>query len=660
MVLTLIRLKNFCGFQDYKIDIDPLTILVGPNNGGKTTVLRAIQLIEACLGSTVNGIGPRATELGKKLNSLERTFTQNVKARQQNIENYRSAGIHNASEIITKLQSEIDGLTKDYERNKANAQEEILKKRHSLDAVSKRLLPQKRESLFYKNDSDKPASVTLEFSNTDSAKISIAVSFHLGDTFDFQIQRDGTDILLASEEVRWDTLKNITAFSSAFLPPLPVVAKQEQIKSWPEVERAIQEGNFYDVWRNQVHWLSDGKAPEEFQRVADGISRLLPGISLLTPSRSRDSNPVVNISYVEEGERRDISEAGAGTRSLIALSCTLLLGEESLLLLDEPDAHLHLSVQRALASLLSDQSLVARQIIVASHSPDIIETVPIEALRWIDRHESEARKCNDVGLALADLGAISHKTALLISEKPAILYFEGTPDKNVLRKLLERAGLSSLEEKCHFDILDGCGDSKHLAIFARFLHHHQGKEVRLGCILDADYSTMDAEYAEVNGILTCKLPCTELENLLLLDTKAIFEAANESARRRLEYIKGGQKIPTLDEINNAIDEVTKTDEVESAARRNHMARILRSSVSAIDKVDGDSMKRAEDQFTAMWNDPMQRRRYCDGKRVLALTKVWFQRNYGITIGSAERIFGFYTVPPDLQKLFAAIEAFYSK
>jgi predicted ATPase len=54
MRLKQLKLHRFCGFSDFTLDFNDLTVLVGPNSGGKTTVLRAIRFatdaIRGCFG----------------------------------------------------------------------------------------------------------------------------------------------------------------------------------------------------------------------------------------------------------------------------------------------------------------------------------------------------------------------------------------------------------------------------------------------------------------------------------------------------------------------------------------------------------------------------------------------------------------------------------
>src|ERR1700719_3485341 len=44
-MITEIYLKNFRGFEDHRIPFRPLTVIVGRNNAGKSTIVEALRLI---------------------------------------------------------------------------------------------------------------------------------------------------------------------------------------------------------------------------------------------------------------------------------------------------------------------------------------------------------------------------------------------------------------------------------------------------------------------------------------------------------------------------------------------------------------------------------------------------------------------------------------
>ncbi len=59
MHLKQIKLKRFFGFKDFQLDLTEFTVLVGPNNGGKTTVLRTFaRTYEEAEAAKADALGP--------------------------------------------------------------------------------------------------------------------------------------------------------------------------------------------------------------------------------------------------------------------------------------------------------------------------------------------------------------------------------------------------------------------------------------------------------------------------------------------------------------------------------------------------------------------------------------------------------------------------
>ena len=50
-MIAQISLHNFKAFEDLSVDVAPITVLVGPNNSGKSSILAAIRLLAQTLES---------------------------------------------------------------------------------------------------------------------------------------------------------------------------------------------------------------------------------------------------------------------------------------------------------------------------------------------------------------------------------------------------------------------------------------------------------------------------------------------------------------------------------------------------------------------------------------------------------------------------------
>src|SRR5207244_11536493 len=81
------------------------------------------------------------------------------------------------------------------------------------------------------------------------------------------------------------------------------------------------------------------------------------------------------------GRRVDIASAGSGFQRVLMLLAMLNTRPGAVLLLDEPDAHLHMILQDAIyGELRSTAARTGSQLIVATHSEVIIDSVDAREL----------------------------------------------------------------------------------------------------------------------------------------------------------------------------------------------------------------------------------------------------------------------------------------
>jgi len=73
-LLNKISLKNFKAFKEAEIEFKPITILIGPNNSGKSSLIQSIILIQQTLESSNSVINT----VGKKFGSFDELINQNA------------------------------------------------------------------------------------------------------------------------------------------------------------------------------------------------------------------------------------------------------------------------------------------------------------------------------------------------------------------------------------------------------------------------------------------------------------------------------------------------------------------------------------------------------------------------------------------------------
>jgi hypothetical protein len=308
-------------------------------------------------------------------------------------------------------------------------------------------------------------------------------------------------------------------------------------------------------------------------------------------------------------------------------------------------------VQRQLAEFLESQASDTRQIIVATHAPDMIDQFTLESLLWIDRSIPEARRCDDLPKTMVELGAISHAQAIECVKADALIYFEAKPDRKVFESLLAKCGFGDMLRGTQLATLGGFGDIEHLRSFVHIASKHHQRHIAVAVIRDGDYDPPGGEEGACSPVLVVRLPCKEIENLLLVSPEALEKAAARAAERRQDYTSGSCRPPTLGQIERFIDEVTASDAIRAMVEANWIAKRLRP------RTDGGDLSRQRDAFGEHWKDPAFRRRFGPGKAVLARLRQWLQRDWKVSLNSP---FECYEPSEDLMAVFRSVQEHFKR
>ncbi len=223
----------------------------------------------------------------------------------------------------------------------------------------------------------------------------------------------------------------------AFLPPMSGLAAEETRLDSGAINVRIGEGRTAEVLRNLCYRVFQDK-PEAWEIVTDNMQNLF-GAELLPP-RYIEERGEIAMTYKESGVTLDLSSAGGGLHQTLLLLAYMYANPGSVILLDEPDAHLEILRQRQIYQLLTN---VAResssQIIAASHSEVLLNEAAGKDLvvafvgvpHRIDGQASQVLK------ALNEIGFEQYYQA---EQTGWVLYLEGSTDLSVLQALAKRLG----------------------------------------------------------------------------------------------------------------------------------------------------------------------------------------------------------------------------
>lgn len=165
----------------------------------------------------------------------------------------------------------------------------------------------------------------------------------------------------------------------AYLPPMSGLASIEDRLDSGAIRRRIGEGRTAEVLRNLCYGLlhpDNGGAPDVATQRWEELGRTMRslfGIELLEPQYQAERGEVT-MAYRDDKETTlDLSCAGRGMQQTLLLFAYLFANPGTVILLDEPDAHLEVLRQRQTYNLLVEVAKrQGSQVIVASHSEIVL------------------------------------------------------------------------------------------------------------------------------------------------------------------------------------------------------------------------------------------------------------------------------------------------
>jgi predicted ATPase len=433
--LERVRIDGLKGFDDCTIHLAPLTLLTGPNNSGKSTVLQAIALGFECFRRCLNTAKWTLQKAGRSVTEFdflpvnepkdlwfEKTWKPSLKT-----ERYVrvSLGFSNGFQFSGRLRFLYGGINLGVEVDEGEASEEVLR---SLAAASPVLLP----------------ATPGPGSHEDY--------FPLAQIHRFLSMREPSRVIR-------NVLLRLT------------------------LESANGNSDALDF----VNYVLDKYFATTLHRMDFEESK---DLEVRAPLRSEGADYVL-----------DVVSAGSGLSQVLMLAAVLAWRKPGLVLLDEPDAHLHSSVQAQLLDFLSDLATQFHiQIIAATHSRDLISRAPLQSIVPVDRARVEVRPLQSIEHILLEFqrhGSIDNVDLALLYQTRRCLFVEGKKDIDLLPRLAERLkfplfhGSSQLVP---FDI-GGVGKVNLVPELASLFERLVGAPLRWGLVRDSDANVPEIKEA---------------------------------------------------------------------------------------------------------------------------------------------------------------------
>lgn len=152
---------------------------------------------------------------------------------------------------------------------------------------------------------------------------------------------------------------------------------------------------------------------------------------------------VLGYSQLDSEEKLDISLAGRGLQQMLLILAYLYSHKGSVLMIDEPDAHLEILREKQIYQILKDVAdNLGSQIIIATHSEVILNEAVDSNLNLLINGEvvnltDKNQQRTEVQNALMNYGVEHYVKAKIF---PRILYVEGSTDIDMLKTFAKKLG----------------------------------------------------------------------------------------------------------------------------------------------------------------------------------------------------------------------------
>lgn len=215
-------------------------------------------------------------------------------------------------------------------------------------------------------------------------------------------------------------LRTKRRFFSAYIPGISGVPNKEERKSKKVILKSCSFGDSNVILRNALLLLKQ-EDPNNIETIERWISSILGPISIAV-EHDEDRDLHISCAVTIQGVTKAIELAGTGFLQLIQILCYILLFSPGVLLIDEPDIHLHPDIQERLVGALG---MIAKErgmkVLMTTHSPFIVRGAPARtSVVWLQDGETASNDRTLVELALG-WGAFGKQVIILSEDASPLL-----------------------------------------------------------------------------------------------------------------------------------------------------------------------------------------------------------------------------------------------
>jgi predicted ATPase len=425
MHIKCLRLKRFKQFTDTTINFkEGLSLLVGGNNSGKSTILQALAAWQFCKTLLEIEKGRQSWVAGQKNQGIG-----------MGIVDFTPMHLPSLAHLWTNLKSqkkdELDGYTLKIKVvwDKPDGEERYLE--IGLSLANDRLFIKTTESSIQLNevidafgeaiDTNVPQIAYLPpFAGVTDRETRLTPAMRgrlIGQGLSGGVIRNALfDLHEINRRERLRLREGRTKIKNS---DLEILRKNDP---WEILQRTMQ-----TIFSTELRVVPFNERYHSYLKVESFKGKMVDGVFKRHPNYNS----------------RDLMVEGSGFLQWLSVYALALSPEFNVVLLDEPDAHLHMLLQQQLTNELDVVSkLMGKQVLLATHSTELIRAYDYDRVLGLKDRKGKylSEDADKIGI-LAGVGAIHTPKLHSLIRNKRMLIVEGTSDERFLKHLAWSAGI---------------------------------------------------------------------------------------------------------------------------------------------------------------------------------------------------------------------------
>jgi hypothetical protein len=228
--------------------------------------------------------------------------------------------------------------------------------------------------------------------------------------------------------------------SVVYVPPFSGIGVNETRYDRPYQDMLVGQGKGGDILRNLLFEVAEANGGVNWNRIQSVVEDVF-GYRLIKPVYA--GAPFITCQYLKGIPKGnglggfaplDVSTTGSGFHQVLLILAFMYARPSSLILLDEPDAHLHVLLQKQLYDILRKLCHERNgQLVIATHSEVLIDNTGPEQIVSFYRNPHPLATESDRDQVREALKRVTSLELLLAEDSKGILYLEGTTDFDLLK-----------------------------------------------------------------------------------------------------------------------------------------------------------------------------------------------------------------------------------